>query len=150
MESVIFKSESEDLVFKFNKNHDKTGRFSSSKGSGGSDEDANPEYRYHSTSFRNAASIAETELRPSIGQYGIGVYFAPNVEGTKGWTSDAKEQVPLRVKHKTLVEQYGYGEFPEQGITSEKPVHRKDIKIKTHTGEWKPINETLIYDTFAE
>ena len=111
------------------------------------DEDANPEYRYHSTSFKAARSIQDTGLKPSVhAEYGKGVYFAPNVEGTKGWTSEQNETVQLRVKHKTLREKYSYDEFPEQGWTSNKRVAAADIEIKVGEGKWVKIEDADIRD----
>lgn len=112
------------------------------------DEDANPDYRYHSTSFKNARSIQDDGvLMPSThAQYGKGVYFAPNVEGTKGWTKEENEQVHLRVKYKTLKEKYEYDEFSDQGWTENKGVSTKHIEIKVGNQKWVNIDDADIRD----
>lgn len=105
-------------------------------------EDANPEYRYHSTSTEAYEKIKFSELNPSSrGMHGKGVYFAYNVEGTKGWTSEKKEAIQLRVKTKTLSSKYGYDDIDnEQGIAS-KPISSSDIEVKTASG-WKPMSKS--------
>ena len=104
------------------------------------DEDANPAYRYHATSYKAAQSIQNQGLKPSQhAVYGKGVYFAPSVEGTTEWVEPSPKTVVLRVKHKTLKADYGYDEFPEQGWTENKKVDAEVIQIKTTEGEWVPL-----------
>lgn len=105
-------------------------------------EDANPDYRYHSTSAEAYEKIKFSELNPSSrGMHGAGTYFAYDVEGTKGWTAERKEEIQLRVKTKTLSSKYGYDDIDnEQGIAS-KPIPASEIEVKTASG-WKPMSKT--------
>jgi len=93
------------------------------------------EFRYHVTSEGALQSIKKGGLKPSQGQYGKGVYFAPNEKLTGGYGS--KEEIMIRIKKSALPEDYD--EFPEQGWT-EKNVPAKFLEYKK-VGEknWKPV-----------
>lgn len=87
-------------------------------------------YRYHSTSPKALESIRNQGLKPSRGQYGKGVYFAPDIEGTKGWGSE--EGVLMRTKKSELPKDYQ--EFDEQGWTS-KTVPPDALEVSTDGGK---------------
>lgn len=84
-------------------------------------------YRYHTTSVKNIENIKKQGLKPSTGQYGKGVYFAPTIEQTGGYGSP--EGLMIRIKKTDIPS--GYQEFTEQGwintnIKSDKLEFSKD------------------------
>lgn len=96
-----------------------------------------PEYRYHTTSPKYLASIAEYGLKPSRGQYGKGVYFAPTMEETGGYGSS--EGAMIRIKKSDLPSDYD--EFPEQGWTTQ-VVPPDKLEVSTNGGKtWKSVAE---------
>lgn len=107
-------------------------------------EDANPAYRYHSTSFAAFENIKYDGLKQSAnGQLGKGVYLAPDVESTKGWTNEANEQVALRVKASTLNSKYKFEDWDDQSIARSK-ISASDIEVKTSSGEWIPVSDAIV------
>lgn len=105
------------------------------------------EYRYHSTSLNAVQGIFEKGLLPSTrGQYGKAVYFAPDIAGTKGWTSEEKERVVMRVSLNKLKEKYSYDEFEEQGM-ADKIVNSKDIEVLVgefgKSAKWIKLSEYI-------
>lgn len=110
-------------------------------------EDANPEYRYHSTSYQAFSDIKYDGLKPSTrGQLGKGVYLSKDVEGTKGWTSEDKEQVNLRVKTSTLKKNYDLDEWEDQSL-AHKRISADDIEVKTKDGVWLPVSKAYVGTT---
>jgi len=94
-------------------------------------------YRYHTTSPKNLDSIKRFGLKPSNGQYGKGVYFAPSEDLTGDYGS--AEGLMLRVRKEAMDD---FSEWPgEQGWT-EKTVPPEIIEYKTPGTSWKPLVET--------
>lgn len=106
-------------------------------------EDANPNYLYHSTSHEAFESIQYDGLKKSTrGQLGKGVYFADNVESTKGWTSESKEAVHLRVSKEALRAKYGVEEWGDQSI-ARKGISAADIEVKASDGSWIKVDNAI-------
>lgn len=72
-------------------------------------------------------------MKPSMGQYGKGVYFAPSEDLTGGYGSGTGAM--LRVNRKLLPTDFQ--EFPEQGWTNNK-IPPSAIEIKTGN-KWEPL-----------
>lgn len=94
-----------------------------------------PKYRYHATGFKNVEGIKNKGLLPHKGQYGVGAYFAPTEEGTKGY--GGPDEVVLRVKKDALDTKYDYQEFTDEGWSSN-GIAPEDIEIK-QGDQWVPL-----------
>jgi hypothetical protein len=95
------------------------------------------EFRYHVTSEKSLDKIKKEGLKPSRGQYGKGVYFAPNEKQTGGYGN--LEEIMVRIDKKKLPKDYD--EFPEQGWT-ENNVPAKYLeykKVGEGNDKWKPL-----------
>ena len=93
-------------------------------------------FRYHETSLDNLESIRKNGLQPNEGQYGKGVYFAPNPNESEISGSG----LLLRSKLDNL-KKYGYDEFPDEGW-ADKKVLAKDLEFSTDNGQtWKSLSE---------
>ena len=96
------------------------------------------QYRYHTTSAKALEKIKKEGMTPSAGQYGKGVYFAPDEISTKGYGSS--DEVMIRIKKDKLPKDYG--EFPEQGWT-ESNVPPTFLEYKTKgSKKWESVTET--------
>ena len=96
------------------------------------------DYVYHSTGKRNIDSIVLSGLRPNIGQYGKGVYFAPDIEKSKGW--GGPDEAIIRVKRSNLDD--SFQEFEgEQGWVENK-ILPENLEISIDGGKtWLPASE---------
>lgn len=95
-----------------------------------------PDFRYHETSIKNLDSIKNDGLKPSNGQYGKGVYFAPE----PGKQEATKVGVIIRV-NKDELNKLDYNEFPEQGWTTKK-VSPDVLEYSKDNGKtWNPLIE---------
>lgn len=93
------------------------------------------DFVYHTTSNKALEKIKKTGgLKPSSGQYGRGVYFAPSEAKTGGYGSS--EEVMLRVNREKLPADFQ--EWPgEQGWT-ENNVPNEAIEVKIGD-KWEPL-----------
>ena len=88
-------------------------------------------FRFHETSLKNLESIKKNGLKPTTGQYGKGVYFAPKL----GKNEVSGNGVILRVDKKYL-DDFGYQEWPgEQGWTDSKGVPPKFLQYSNDGGK---------------
>ena len=93
------------------------------------------DYVYHTTSPKNLESIKKQGLKPTEGQYGRGVYFAPTEVKTGGYGSS--EGVMTRVNRKNLPDDFQ--EWPgEQGWTNN-TIPPEAIEYKKPGESWKPL-----------
>jgi len=93
-------------------------------------------YVYHTTSPKNIESIAKHGMKPAIGMYGKGVYFAPSMEETGGYGSP--EGAMIRMHRNNLPKDWN--ELEEQGFT-EKPITADKLEVSLDKGKtWKPLN----------
>ena len=97
------------------------------------------EYLYHTTSPDRIAKISKEGMKPSIGQYGKGVYFAPDIESTKGYGSP--EGAMIRIKKTSMPK--GFQEFPDQSWVN-KNIPAKYLEVSMDEGlTWKPITQSV-------
>lgn len=90
---------------------------------------------YHTTSPQALESIKKNGLKPSSGQYGKGVYFAPTIEETGGYGS-AKGAM-IRVNRSNLPKDFQ--EFPDQGWTPS-TVPKESVEYSIDNGKtWNPV-----------
>ena len=94
------------------------------------------EFVYHTTSPAAIRGIAKKGLLPRAGQYGRGVYFAPNIAKTGGYGS--AEGAIIRARRDTLPKDFQ--EWPgEQGWT-ETTISSKDLEVSVDGGKsWKKV-----------
>ncbi len=99
------------------------------------------DYVYHTTSPEVLESIFKTGLKPSAGQYGEGVYFAPSVAETGGYGS--AEGALLRAKKTDLPA--GYQEFPEQGWVNSN-VAPETLEVSKDMGKtWGKLGDMKVF-----
>lgn len=103
----------------------------------------NQEYQYHATTGQAVFSIYEQGLKTNRGHAGRGVYFAPSEEGALEWTetSSTGGKVLMRVKTKTLAEDYGWAPIDESESTADKKIRPEDIEIRSGGGTWMTLEE---------
>ena len=98
------------------------------------------QYRYHETGLSNLDSIKDKGLKPTVGQYGKGVYFAPKT----GINEASQTGLILRVNKKDL-QQFGYQEFSEQGWTNMSKVPAEILEYSKDGGKnWYDMKDNAI------